>query len=71
MQSSPPSRLSRAILALASAFSLFFVATSASAQMVDAGGRGSIVFDDLSGFRATSIGGVGYAGPIGFSVHRA
>jgi hypothetical protein len=68
MQSSPSHRLIRAALALAGALALLLVATSASAQIVDAGGRGSIVFDDLSGFRATSIGGVGYAGPLGVSV---
>ena len=45
-----------------------FIASPASAQMVEAGGRGSIVFDNFSGFRASTVGGVGYTGPIGVSV---
>jgi hypothetical protein len=32
------------------------------------GAKKTFVIDDLSGFRATTVGGVGYAGPVGFSV---
>ncbi len=32
------------------------------------GERGTLAIDQLSGFRASSIGGVTYAGPIGFSI---
>ena len=67
MKSPPPLRPLGALAALA--FTLcILIASSASAQMVEAGGRGSIVFDDLSGFRASTVGGVGYTGPIGVSV---
>src|SRR4051812_1818439 len=31
------------------------------------GNKGVLVIDQLSGFRISSIGGVSYAGPIGFS----
>ena len=31
------------------------------------GRRGTLVFDDLSGFKASTVGGVGYSGPIGVS----
>jgi hypothetical protein len=31
------------------------------------GNRGTLAIDQLSGFRASSIGGITYAGPIGFS----
>jgi hypothetical protein len=65
MQSSPPLRL---IAVLASLVATLLIAAPASAQMVEAGQRGSLVFDDLSGFRASTVGGVGYAGPIGVSV---
>jgi hypothetical protein len=59
---------SRALSVCAGALAPLFVATPALAQMVDAGERGSLVFDDLSGFRVSSVGGIGYAGPIGVSV---
>jgi hypothetical protein len=68
MQSPLRHSASRALFVLAGALAPLFVATPALAQMVDAGERGSLVFDDLSGFRASSIGGLGYAGPIGVSV---
>ena len=64
MQRPRPFRLLGALGALA----VSLIAANASAQMVEAGGRGSIVFDDLSGFRASTVGGVGYAGPLGVSV---
>jgi hypothetical protein len=32
------------------------------------GARGTLAIDQLSGFRASTIGGVSYAGPIGFSI---
>jgi hypothetical protein len=32
------------------------------------GSKGQLAIDQLSGFRASSIGGVSYAGPIGFSI---
>jgi hypothetical protein len=32
------------------------------------GSRRTLVFDDLSGFRASNVGGIGYSGPLGFSV---
>jgi hypothetical protein len=51
----------------ATSLSALLLSPTASAQMVEAGRRGSIVFDDISGFRASSVGGVGYSGPIGFS----
>lgn len=57
----------RLVSALAFALALL-TAKGASAQIVEAGHRGSFVFDDLSGFRASTIGGVGYAGPLGVSV---
>ncbi len=53
--------------ALPAALFALLLSSPASAQMVEAGHRGSLVFDDLSGFRASTIGGVGYAGPIGVS----
>jgi hypothetical protein len=31
------------------------------------GAKGSIILDDLAGFRASSVGGVGYSGPLGIS----
>jgi hypothetical protein len=32
------------------------------------GGKGTLAIDQLSGFRISSLGGVSYAGPIGFAV---
>jgi hypothetical protein len=32
------------------------------------GSKHTLVIDDLSGFRASSVGGVAYSGPIGFSI---
>lgn len=61
-------RFARLVGALAGAIGILLVATPASAQLVEAGHRGSLVFDDLSGFRASALGGVSYAGPIGVSV---
>jgi hypothetical protein len=58
------------LLAPASALALVLAASPASAQpapTTDAGQRGSLVFDDISGFRASTLGGIGYAGPIGVS----
>src|SRR5580704_17585891 len=68
MQTPLPFRLIRTLVAVTGAISLLRLVTPASAQMVEAGGRGSLVFDDLSGFRASTVGGVGYAGPLGVSV---
>jgi hypothetical protein len=42
-------------------------AAEADDDTVTLGGRHTFVLDDLSGFRASTAGGIGYAGPIGFS----
>jgi hypothetical protein len=73
MHSTLHSRLPRfagTLGAVAAALALFLTATPAAAQLVEAGRRGSLVFDDLSGFRTSSFGGggIGYAGPLGVSV---
>ncbi|HEY2514156.1 MAG TPA: hypothetical protein VGI39_24990 [Polyangiaceae bacterium] len=63
--------VSLAPLALAAALttSVATFAQSAQAQTWEtpAGRRGTLVFDDLSGFKASTVGGVGYSGPIGVS----
>jgi hypothetical protein len=58
-------RIAAASLAAASAT---FVATTASAQQYGAlGNKGTLAIDQISGFRANSVGGIGYAGLIGFN----
>jgi hypothetical protein len=34
------------------------------------GARGSLVFDQISGFRVSSVGGINFAGPFGFSFQK-
>ncbi len=47
-----------------------FATTAVSAQQFEreAGSKGTLAIDQLSGFRASSADGVSYAGPLGFSV---
>lgn len=49
-----------------------FTASAASAQQFEreAGSKGTLAIDQLSGFRASAADGIGYAGPLGFSVQR-
>jgi hypothetical protein len=61
---------SRIAVALAFGGALLSVAGSARAQSdirSQIGAKNSIIFDDLAGFRASSVGGVGYSGPLGIS----
>jgi hypothetical protein len=55
---------------VAAGAAIFAVAPQARAQSdirTPLGAKRTLVLDDLSGFRASSVGGVGYAGPIGIS----
>jgi hypothetical protein len=38
--------------------------------LTQTGDKGTLVFDQLAGFRATQLDGVGYTGPIGFNFKR-
>ncbi len=64
------SHISRKLLALAAAGAVASTTSLARAQSdirSPIGTKGSIVLDDLAGFRASSVGGVGYSGPLGIS----
>jgi hypothetical protein len=53
---------------LAAATSLAAGNASAQRELLNPmGNRGTLVIDQLAGFRASSIGGIGYAGPVGFA----
>src|SRR2546422_3785794 len=52
-------------------FAALTVSRDAHAQrevLTSMGNKGTLAIDQLSGFRISSLGGVSYAGPIGFSV---
>jgi hypothetical protein len=73
MPAAPRSRcshLSRTLLAAAAAGAVASTTSLARAQTdirTPLGTKGAIILDDLAGFRASSVGGVGYSGPLGIS----
>jgi hypothetical protein len=65
-----PPYISRKLLAVAAAGAAMSTTSLARAQSdirSPIGSKNSIVLDDLAGFRASSVGGVGYSGPLGVS----
>jgi hypothetical protein len=61
------------LLGVLASTSFLFAASHARAdrELLDPlGGRGSLVFDQISGFRVSSVGGINFAGPFGVSFQR-
>jgi len=57
-------------LSLAAVSVLTTSAAFADPLETEAGAKGTLAIDQLAGFRASSVDGIGFAGPLGFSISR-
>src|SRR6476661_413403 len=51
-------------------FTVVLLPSAALAQLVPTGAKHTLAIDQISGFRASAVGGISYAGPLGVSFQR-